>query len=120
MADMLVERDGLLFVLAESADHFEPKLYFAFYPTGIKASVARRNYGKIDGVALRDLGSGAFQVDDPNFPALTVRLIEGGRTVPEFFHEVAAPLPKVRRGVETRWHHGRWEKLLKREGWVLA
>jgi len=27
--------------------------------------------------------------------------------------------PKVRKGIETRWHNGRWEKLLK-AGWTTA
>jgi hypothetical protein len=32
------------------------------------------------------------------------------------------PYPKVRKGVETRWHkwNGRWEKYLKAQGWVPA
>lgn len=30
------------------------------------------------------------------------------------------PCPRVRAGVETRYRHGRWEKLTKRAGWVAA
>jgi hypothetical protein len=30
------------------------------------------------------------------------------------------PCPKVRAGVETRYHDGRWEKYLKARGWVAA
>lgn len=33
---------------------------------------------------------------------------------------VPAPPPKVRRGIETRWYQGRWEKLLQTKGWVPA
>lgn len=28
------------------------------------------------------------------------------------------PCPKVRKGVETRWMNGKWEKYLKSQGWV--
>ena len=31
----------------------------------------------------------------------------------------AIPCPKVRKGIETRWYNGRWEKLLK-TGWKSA
>lgn len=34
--------------------------------------------------------------------------------------EVAVPCPKVRFGLETRWHEGRWQKYLKTQGWVPA
>ena len=29
------------------------------------------------------------------------------------------PCPKVRKGIETRWHNGEWQKMLK-GGWVRA
>lgn len=41
----------------------------------------------------------------------------GGEAV--YHEEVPVPCPKVRRGVEVRWHLGAWEKLSKR-GWVRA
>jgi len=30
------------------------------------------------------------------------------------------PCPKVRKGIETRWEHGNWQKYLKNQGWVTA
>ena len=30
------------------------------------------------------------------------------------------PCPKVRKGIETRWHNGQWEKYTKNKGWVSA
>lgn len=30
------------------------------------------------------------------------------------------PCPKVRKGIETRYRYGKWEKYSKREGWVTA
>lgn len=30
------------------------------------------------------------------------------------------PCPKVRKGIDTRYYCGRWEKYSKREGWIAA
>ena len=30
------------------------------------------------------------------------------------------PCPKVRKGIETRWQNGQWEKYMKSKGWVSA
>ena len=46
-------------------------------------------------------------------------IIDQGRT--KSIHTIVEPIPcpKVRKGIETRWYNGRWEKLLK-SGWVPA
>lgn len=49
-----------------------------------------------------------------------LELPEGGKTKCLHYEIVPVPCPKVRRGLETRWRRGRWEKCLKREGWVPA
>lgn len=33
---------------------------------------------------------------------------------------IAIPCPKVRKGIDTRFSHGVWQKYLKSEGWVKA
>jgi hypothetical protein len=40
----------------------------------------------------------------------------------EATEQITTPIecPKVRKGIETRYHLGRWEKYSKREGWVRA
>jgi hypothetical protein len=40
----------------------------------------------------------------------------------EAFEQVITPLPcpKVRKGIDTRYRQGAWEKYLKSEGWVKA
>jgi len=47
-------------------------------------------------------------------------LKDGGATKAVTVETTAVPPPKVRAGVETRWHGGRWQKYLKRDGWVNA
>jgi hypothetical protein len=34
--------------------------------------------------------------------------------------ESPIPVPKVHKGIETRYSNGRWQKLSKRKGWVAA
>lgn len=56
------------------------------------------------------LGSGAYFVGE---------LANGGSTKSVLFETHDVPCPKVRKGIETRWHNGRWEKLL-RGGWTAV
>mgnify|MGYP001588529871 CR=1 FL=1 len=44
----------------------------------------------------------------------------GGETLPLAVDERPVLPPTVRRGIETRWRNGRWEKYLKTKGWVTA
>lgn len=50
--------------------------------------------------------------------AIPISLIDGDKTEAVKVEEESVPPPKTR--VETRWWNGRWEKYLKREGWVSA
>jgi len=34
--------------------------------------------------------------------------------------ETPIACPKVRKGIETRWYRGTWQKYLKAQGWVIA
>jgi hypothetical protein len=51
-------------------------------------------------------------------PILTLQ--DGGATKPVKTETIPVPAPKVRKGIETRWYRGAWQKYLKAEGWVLA
>ena len=51
---------------------------------------------------------------------INVRLVNGGRTQAIKREIEPIPCPRVRAGIETRYRSGRWEKYLKREGWVRA
>lgn len=50
----------------------------------------------------------------------TFRLAHGGETRTILFEKTPIPCPKVRAGVETRYHNGRWQKYLKSSGWTSA
>ena len=47
-----------------------------------------------------------------------ILLTDGGKTKAIDTVIEPVPCPKVRKGMETRWYRGRWEKYLKTKGWV--
>jgi hypothetical protein len=51
-------------------------------------------------------------------PILTLK--DGGKTKPIKSETFPIPCPKVRKGIETRFERGYWQKYLKSEGWVAA
>ena len=57
------------------------------------------------------LGNGAY---------LEGRLKDGGQTHAVVVETIPVPSPKVRKDVETRWRDGRWQKYMKRGGWIDA
>jgi len=115
--ETLVDHDGDLCVLYRYTLTDTPELARSFYPIGCKTRHFVSNYGdgKI-GQTLRTLGDGIYQDND----GLKYRLVECGRTKPIAFDRVPVPCPKVRKGIETRWHNGQWEKYLKSQGWISA
>lgn len=46
-------------------------------------------------------------------------LADGGKTLPIHTENIPIPPPKVRKGIETRYHAGNWHKKLK-SGWTYA
>ena len=48
-----------------------------------------------------------------------ISLADAGRTKSIDTYVKPYPCPKVRKGIETRYHYGQWQKLLK-SGWVSA
>lgn len=46
------------------------------------------------------------------------QLPQAGNTPAVIVEEIGIPRPQVK--VETRWHNGQWQKLLKAKGWVAA
>lgn len=119
MADLkhtLVVRDGKVFLLATYPLTDEPRIRFMFYPTTIAPSTLR-HFGIDSGSACERRESGVYKLVGRDF---LVTLPDRGDTQAVHVEEVSAPSPKVRSNVEVRWYCGRWEKFLKREGWVPA
>lgn len=43
-----------------------------------------------------------------------------GKELSVINEELPFPCPKVKKGIETRYFYGTWQKLSKREGWIPA
>jgi hypothetical protein len=120
---LLVERDKWLYVVEEYPHYDEPRTSFYFYPIGVRAADFTRNWGRDLPLEVRSCGpdgglySTAFESDGRG---LRFRLENAGRTTATFVEEIALPCPPVRRGVETRFHGGAWQKYLRQKGWVAA
>lgn len=125
MADTLVERDGLLYVRSDMVHYDAPKVTSNFYPVSdgyggqVRASDFNREHiGKpvkyVSGHGFYRLERGAMLGD------IIIRLPQGGQTQATFQETEDVTCPKVRRGIETRWRDGRWQKYLKTSGWVSA
>jgi len=121
----LADLDGIIHVCEEYTRSDEPILDRIYYSTGqrtashlrewIGATVEPSHPGYCYRVTKYSDGKPYYYT-----PPLTVMLVNGGKTTPTKGESEPVPPPRVRRGIELRWYRGRWEKLLKREGWVTA
>lgn len=118
--DYLAKREGWLCVVSEDTMEAEPELYRNFYPC---FRIGEREY-KEDYSGKYDLYQGTFAgeyiVFFENGMKRKLQLCDGGRTRTIHHEREPVPLPKVRKGIETRWSHGEWQKYLKQRGWVAA
>lgn len=104
----------MLCFMFESADWNKPQLIRNYF---LIQHGSRRDLEAYDGrtaiadgsrvelVPLRPFGLREVLVMDAAAKAVKTELIE-------------IPAPKVRKGIETRWKNGRWQKCLRSAGWV--
>ena len=126
----VVRRDGRLYVQHTDNLWSQPVQVIQYWPIEERLS---RAASRLEGFTVVDhMGRGEFQLE---YGAALERLGDtmeyhqlkeckavlphGGRTQSEFREEIPIPCPRVRKGIETRYECGRWEKLL-RKGWVPA
>ena len=121
MSITLVEIDGSLYVRYPDYDYFKPIMHVLYWPTGLKAYDFRAYDYELP-AELADLGGGAYQLPRKTYGGYgpVVRLTNGGQTKAEKIEHIDVPCPKVRKGVQTRWERGHWQKYLKTSGWVAA
>lgn len=68
-------------------------------------------------VVSSDAGSGLWNAV---LDGVIVEVWFPGSSYPVHVEDRAVPCPKVRAGIETRWHQGAWQKHSKAKGWVRA
>jgi hypothetical protein len=111
MKGVLTIRNGQRWVLYSVTEECEPfKTYMWWRVLSVQHSPPSAEPAGVpvtwDGIAQHWVGPGGMTVSTGP-----------GDTKAEKIERVSVSCPKVRRGIATRWHRGRWEKLLKR-GWV--
>ena len=116
MQDILDLKNGFLCVRDSFAQYDEPKRITSWWA-----------FGKVDAVdwqselgqQLTTHGNGVYRVRLCNgMVERYLRLPEGGRTKAMFTEVTEIACPKVRKGIETRYRNGSWQKLLK-SGWEV-
>jgi len=119
MTGRIVRHEGKLCVLYESVNFSEPTMTRMWWvierTTGNPYTADRPKEGDI----AQSQNSGDWRTIDPVTNRSTGSVYIDGKKQAEHVDRVPVPLPKVRKGIETRWYMGRWEKLLK-NGWVAA
>ncbi len=119
MRDRLELKDGWLCVRTEIIGTHKPTRTVVWYPS------VRMLKGIFDDLELGSAEvreapfSGEYHAYVRDFPGKLIQLKDLGATKPIAHETHTIPCPKVRKGIETRWSYGEWQKLLKK-GWVSA
>ena len=109
----------------ESVWHDKPKKTVWVWPLS-HWKIGGMGCGRVEDAIGKDATSrgGTVSVYLGNGTHLTAWMPEGDQTKALTVEEVDIPCPKVRAGMETRWHSwghpGRWEKYTKTKGWIPA
>ena len=129
MKTTLTNVNGILCIHESDPLSDEPITLERDWPTSLRVVDFMRNYCIIKDINLEDLtvfhvvpsGSSKYRVYYKDMPGSTeVCLSEGNQThcIDYTFCKKPYPCPKVRNGIETRYRDGRWQKYLRRLGWV--
>lgn len=111
----LAWHDGWLCVAATDTDHSEPRIVTNYWPA---LRCSRDEWSAEIGQVLGGrAGDSVFSVKVGGW-LRSLTLKNGGQTLPIRTEIVPLPCPKVRRGIETRYRRGGWERYLKSSGWT--
>lgn len=111
---------GWICVKYTDTDFFKPIRYHIYWPV---KQCPKSDADYLIGREAGESGSGRYGARTDDYPRgyfVELPLLNGGQTMPIHSEEEPIPVPKVRRGIETRYRNGKWEKYLKAQGWVSA
>jgi len=110
--ETVVMMDKQLCIRWEDNKDYEPVKSVLYWPIGRVQGIAFTE--DLIGKEAHSIDGGAYKVRRAPYEWVTVVLKDGGRTLPIKVEEFPIPKPKTK--METRYLHGRWQKLLK-SGW---
>lgn len=121
MIGRIAQQRGALFVLYESTSDGRPELHRMWWRvvslTGNPYSAERPSPGDV--ATYR--GEGTWSTHHGETHRTTGSVCTGSGSAPASSTEIVpVPVPRVRAGIETRWHQGEWQKYTKAKGWVRA
>lgn len=111
--DVLRELDGRVFVVITRTLSQEPVVMRQWFPTGIRADMARANVGEFEGKELRFMGEGTFETIPPTgrYTAgdkIRIALESGPGTEATRSDQIEVAAPKTRRKGNVFWRMGEW------------
>lgn len=117
MQGTLVKRGGKLCVLHEYTLQDTPEARRLYWEVrGTKRNPYSMQFPEA-GDTVASAGEGWWHVTNRQAGEVST----GSGNDPVAYDEiVAVPPPKVRKGIELRWHYGEWQKYSKTQGWVSA
>jgi hypothetical protein len=120
MKQYLAQKDGYLCVVWQDSNYSEPTIYRNYYAC----------YPMTSHEFEIEFPEGTYRIYENSIPGSYSIFFDTGirRTLyladssakPIAFETEPYPCPKVRKGIETRYRDGRWEKYLKSSGWQPA
>lgn len=115
LAGRLALRDGALFIVYETTLDSEPTLKRLWWR--VEHTKGEPYSGRTPLAGDTCTSSGNNWHCSREGCGLTGSVYAAGNREAEIVEFEPVPRPKVRKGIETRWHYGKWEKLTKK-GWV--
>lgn len=110
---------GWLTIREVENDLLEPVRRITYWPVSQGSEAWLRDMDYLNKEATYD-GNGCYQIRIAPYVYRPCNLAEYGQTRSLAVETEPIPAPKVRKGIETRYRDGRWQKYLRSEGWVNA
>jgi hypothetical protein len=116
----LETKDGWLCVRYQSTLYDRPTIIMQWWPIAPANNFDREILAKMQGATEPDLmdsrNGGHYSFREAPYRWINLQLKDGGKTMPIAREERPLSQPKSR--TQVRWHDGRWQKMLKSQGWV--
>jgi hypothetical protein len=116
----LAERDGKLFVVYASPLDGAPKLRCLWWAVEKTRGNAYNAYRPEAGDTVRSTGDEWWTANREGVASNVGCVAFSSGKQADYIEEIDVPAPKVRKGIETRWHQGAWQRFSKRDGWIPA
>lgn len=113
-------RDRTWFIVSEYSISSEPKIRRLWWKITHGERVCALNPDEHDGNNLHRHDTGSYTVLSRNgytgYDRISVRCMPNAEA--DIVEEEDFECPKTRKGIDTRYQYGRWEKYSKRDGWI--